>query len=135
MARHSRSGLEYAIKFFIVASTFHDESAIYQDRNSGLGQFADRLKLPRVRSPSIRNLCLASLPVQRWRCCCRHSALLCEVCRSVLRCATIVASAAGDTHRRQQEGRAGVPVGVRAAAVHRDGEGGVTGQVVGACEA
>lgn len=51
MARHSRSGLEYAIKFFVYTSTFHDESSIYQDRNSGLGQFADRLKLPRVSSP------------------------------------------------------------------------------------
>ena len=49
MARHSRSGLEYAIKFFVFPSTFHDESAIYEDRSSGLGQFADRLKLPRVR--------------------------------------------------------------------------------------
>lgn len=63
MARHSRSGLEYAIKFFVHLSTFSDEAAIYRDRSSGLGQFADQLKLPRVGISSSMLCCRALLYV------------------------------------------------------------------------
>ena len=56
IARHTFSGHEFAIKFYIFASTFRAESAIYQDRNSGL-------KLPRVRSPSIHSFCHECFPV------------------------------------------------------------------------
>jgi hypothetical protein len=60
MARHSRSGLEYAIKFF-VTSTFYDEAAIYQDRSNGLGRHADRLKLPQVCPASMSDAATATV--------------------------------------------------------------------------
>ena len=58
-----------------------------------------------------------------------HCAPLHEVRQVVLRCVAIVTGAAVKTDRGQQRGRAGVPVGVRAAAVHCDGEWGVSGSV------
>lgn len=43
-AKDRRSGLQYALKFFLSRSTFNDEAALYTDDTNPLGQFLPHLR-------------------------------------------------------------------------------------------